>query len=480
MTIEIAPAAAVMHAGAVSPPADDLWAPPRRRLTLGLVLTVTLVAFESLAISTVMPLVSRDLGGLHLYGWVFSGFFLGSLMGIVLAGQAADRQGTMAPYVLGLALFAGGLLIGGLAPSMALLVVGRVVQGLGAGAIPAVAYTSVGRVIPTALRPRMFAVFASAWVIPGLLGPAAASAIAAAFGWRAVFLALLPLVAIAAAMTAPALDRRPPARGAGAAEPADRRPLALALVIGVALVLIAVADPRLPIAALELAVGAPLALAAFLRLVPPGTARLAPGLPAAVMARGMLTFAFFGVDAYVSLTFVEVRGQPAWVSGAALTAAALWWTTGAWIQQRLVASVGPRVLVVAGFAGVAAGIIGMLAAIHRLPLGPAVAVWSIAGLGMGLAYASISVTVLGAAEPGQEGAASASLQLTDVLGVVLGTGAGGACIAVGAARGWTPAASLQLAFAVMLAMAVFGIGAARRLPRCVPNGEPQMDTDGHG
>lgn len=463
MTIEPAPAAGAADGG-------GLWAPRRRRLTVGLVLTVTLVAFESLAISTVMPLVSRDLGGLSLYGWVFSGFFLGSLVGIVLAGQAADRRGTMAPYVLGLALFAGGLLIGGLAPSMALLVVGRVVQGLGAGAIPAVAYTSVGRVIPAALRPRMFAVFASAWVIPGLLGPAAASAIAAALGWRAVFLALLPLVAVAVAMTAPALDRRPPAGGAAAA--GDRRPRALQLVAGVALVLIAAGDPRAPLAALELAVGVPLALAAFLRLVPPGTVRLAPGMPAAVMTRGMLTFAFFGVDAYVSLTFVEVRGQPAWVAGAALTAAALWWTTGAWIQQRLVARAGPRALVTAGFAGVAAGVVGMIGAIDRLPLWPAVAVWSVAGLGMGLAYASLSVTVLGAAAPGQEGAASASLQLTDVLGVALGTGVGGACVTAGAARGWPPGASLDLAFAVMLAMAVCGLGAARRLPRRVPDGAP--------
>jgi MFS family permease len=181
----------------------------------------------------------------------------------------------------------------------------------------------------------------------------------------------------------------------------------------------------------------------------------------------------------VSLTFVEVRGQAAWVPGISLTLAALVWTTGAWIQQRLVASVGPRALVGAGFACVAVGIVGMLGAIDWLPLWPAVAAWSIAGLGMGLAYASISVTVLGLAAPGQEGNASASLQLTDVLGVVLGTGAGGAFIAIGATRGWPPAASLQLAFAVMLAMAALGIAAARRLPRMVPNGEPQMNTDGH-
>ena len=447
------------------PTADGLWAPARRRLAVGLVLTVTLVAFESLAISTAMPLVARDLGGLHLYGWVFSGFFLGSLLGIVLAGQAADRHGTMAPYLVGLALFAIGLLIGGLAPTMALLVAGRVVQGAGAGAIPAIAYTSVGRVIPTELRPRMFAVLASAWVIPSLLGPAAASALAAAVGWRAVFLALLPLVGVAAMMTAPALDRRAPAARAGAA--ADRRPAAAALVAGVTLVLAAVGGLPGSASAALLAVGAPLAFTAFLRLVPPGTVRLAPGLPAAVMARGMLTFAFFGVDAYVSLAFVEVRGQPAWVGGAALTAAALWWTTGAWIQQRLVSSLGPRRLVVAGFACVAAGVAGMFGALGPLPLWPAVGIWSIAGLGMGLAYASISVTVLASAPAGQEGAASASLQLTDVLGVALGTGVGGAFVAIGAARSWQPVASLELAFAVPLAVAVAGVLGARRLPSAV-------------
>src|SRR5262245_10173736 len=68
-----------------------IWVPGRKRLTAALVLTITLVAFESLAIATVMPVVSDDLGGLGLYGWVFSGFFLGSLIGIVLAGWAADR-----------------------------------------------------------------------------------------------------------------------------------------------------------------------------------------------------------------------------------------------------------------------------------------------------------------------------------------------------------------------------------------------------
>src|SRR4051812_44742731 len=108
-----------------------VWDAAHRRLTLGLVLTITLVAFEALAISTVMPIVADDIGGLQLYGWVFSGFFLANLLGTVVAGSMADRRGTAPPFVLGLVLFAAGLVVGGLAPSMGVLVAGPVAPGIG-------------------------------------------------------------------------------------------------------------------------------------------------------------------------------------------------------------------------------------------------------------------------------------------------------------------------------------------------------------
>ena len=118
-----------------------LMAPQRRALTVGLVLTVTFVASEALAVVTVMPVVARDLGGLRLYGWVFSGFMLGSVIGIVAAGREADRRGPAVPFVAGVALFGSGLALAGLAPSMGVLVAGRVLQGLGAGAAPSAADT---------------------------------------------------------------------------------------------------------------------------------------------------------------------------------------------------------------------------------------------------------------------------------------------------------------------------------------------------
>jgi MFS family permease len=449
---------------------EGVWAPQRRRLTLGLVLTITLVAFEALAISTVMPVVSDDLGGLGLYGWVFSGFFLGCLLGIVVAGQAADRRGTAFPFLVGLGLFAAGLCLGGLAPSMGILVAARVLQGIGAGAIPAIAYASVGRAYPPRIRPRVFAVFSSAWVIPGLVGPAAATAIEEAVSWRAVFLALLPLVVLAAVITVPALTRSIATGSADDAPPPDedRRPAAVALTLGAGAVLVAISGPPVWIAVPLLALAVPVAVRAFIGLVPAGTLRLAPGMPAAVLVRGILTFAFFGADAYVSLTFQDVRDQPTWVAGAALTGCTISWTAASWVQQRWILTAGPRRVVMTGFSLVALGIAGMIGALGPLPLVPSVASWSVAGFGIGLAYSPLSVTVLGLAEPGREGFASSSIQLADGLGTALGAGLGGVFVAFGDAQGWATRSALELAFPVTLAVAVAGIAAARRLPATLP------------
>jgi MFS family permease len=444
------------------------WAPHRRRLSIGLVLTVTLVAFEALAVSTVLPVVSDDLGGIGLYGWVFSAFFLGGMLGIVTAGRLADQRGTAVPYALGLALFAVGLVVGGLAPSMGVLVAARVAQGIGAGAIPAVAYTSVGRAYPAALRPRVFAIFSTAWVVPGLVGPAASSGIAHAIGWRGVFLALLPLVALAAVITLPALTRSVEHLDGDADRTSGRTGPVLTLIAGVAAVLVAIGGAPIGAAVALVVVGVPVAVAGFVRLVPEGTLRLAPGIPAAVAVKGMLTFAFFGADAYVSLTLQDVRDQDTWVAGMALTLTTIAWTAAAWVQERWIHRVGPRRVVRLGLLLVAIGVALLLGALGPLPVWAATVVWSIAGFGIGLAYSPISVVVLGLAEPGHEGSASAAVQLCDVLGTALGTGVGGAAVAVADSQGWAIASGLRIGFAVTLAVALAGAMAARRLPTTVP------------
>jgi MFS family permease len=442
-----------------------LWTPQTRALTVGLVLTITFVASEALAVVTVMPVVARDLGGLRLYGWVFSAFMLGSVVGIVAAGREADRRGPAVPFVAALILFASGLAIAGLAPSMEVLVGGRVLQGMGAGAVPSVAYAVIGRSFPGPLQARMMAVLSTAWVVPGVAGPALAAGVAHLFGWRWVFLGLLPVVAVAGSIAMPALIRLgPPASG----QVQEHRLIygiavaACATMLLAGLTLVAGSGAVLVGGAL-IAAGVAGGLPALRRLVPPGTLTARRGLPATILSRGLLTFAFFGADAYVTLAITAVRHRSPVVAGIAVTGATLGWTAGAWVQARLSETwEGPR-FVRTGLVIILAGIAGMVLVLQpTVPVAEGLVAWTVAGLGMGLAYAPLSLMMLRKAPPGGEGRASASLNLADVLGTAIGIGVGGAAVAAGA--GGNLAMGIAAAFAAAAAVGVVALVITRRLP----------------
>ncbi len=449
-----------------------LWGAEYRGLTAGLVLTVTMVASEALAVVTVMPVVARDLGGLRLYGWVFSAFMLGSMIGIVAAGREADRRGPALPFVAGVVVFGGGLAVAGLAPSMPVLVAGRALQGLGAGAVPAVAYASIGRTLPGPLRARMMALLSTAWVVPGLAGPALSAEVARVFGWRWVFLGLLPVVAVTASIAVPSLVRLGPPGSRPGAE--HRVTDGIAAAAGTALVLAGLTllarsgtDPAglraAAAGAAAVLAGMAAGLPALRRLVPPGTMAARRGLPATILARGLLTFAFFGADAYVTLTITVLRGRSTVLAGLAVTGATLAWTAGAWTQARLGTSWEGRRLVRAGLVIILAGIGGMiLVTMPAVPVEAGLAAWTVAGLGMGLGFAPISLLALREAPPGREGWASASLNLADVLGTAIGIGTGGAAVAAATGPGlrW----GITAAFGLSAAVAVAALGVTRRLP----------------
>jgi MFS family permease len=429
------------------------------------VLTVTFVASEALAVVTVMPVVARDLGGLRLYGWVFSGFMLGSVIGIVLAGREADRRGPAVPFAAGVVLFSAGLAIAGTAASMGVLVAGRVLQGMGAGAVPAVAYASIGRSFTGVLRARMMAVLSTAWVAPGLAGPAISAEVARLFGWRWVFLGLLPLVAVTGSIALPALIRLGPPAAVTAQE--QRLIDGIRTAAGAALILgglTLAAGSGAILAGLGLiAAGGLVGLPALRRLVPPGTLRVRPGLPATIACRALLTFAFFGADAYVTLTITVIRHRTPVVAGLAVTGATVAWTAGAWVQARLSESWEGRRLVRAGMVIILAGIAGMALILQpAVPVAAGIAAWTVAGLGMGLAYAPISLMMLKQAPPGQEGRTSASLNLADVLGTAIGIGVGGAAVA--AETGRDLRAGVAAAFIIAAAMGLVLLAVTRRLP----------------
>src|SRR5439155_25581580 len=147
---------------------DSLLAGRYRATTAGIVLVITLVAFEALAVATAMPTAVRQLNGLAYYSWPFTAFMVSSVVAMVLAGQRSDRRGPRGTLIVGLAIFAAGLVVAGTAHLMAVFVAGRAVQGMGAGAIIVSLYVVIAEVYDESLRPRVFAAISAAWVVPSL------------------------------------------------------------------------------------------------------------------------------------------------------------------------------------------------------------------------------------------------------------------------------------------------------------------------
>ncbi|HEV2006183.1 MAG TPA: MFS transporter [Candidatus Limnocylindrales bacterium] len=446
------------------PGEDGLWSPARRPLTLGLVLTITLVAAEALAVSTAMPIVAKDLGGLELYGLVFSAFLIGSLFGIVVVGGLIDRRGVVLPFVIGLVLFAIGLAIGGFAPSMPVLIAARFVQGIGGGTIPPVAYVAIGRSLPESLRPRMFAMLSTAWILPGVLGPAIAGIVAEVFHWRWIFLGLLPLIVLSGTMALRGLRPLPRIPATGAGSSLQRLADALVVAAGAALVTAGLSSET-PVLLVGLtAAGVLLIGIAFRRLTPPGTLSAARGYPTAVLLRGVLTLSFFCVDAYVALLLVEVRGWSAAEAGIALTAATISWTAGSWTQARLSTRFPPERFVRVGFPIVAIGIAGLgLILVPGVPAVLAVPIFAFCGLGMGLTYAQFALIVLRDVPSAIQGTVTAGLTLSDVIGTALGTGIAAAAVSTAVRQGEGPGPGIGIAIAVGAVVAMVGFLLSPRL-----------------
>jgi MFS family permease len=456
--------------------ASGLFGAQHRALTIGLVSIVTLVAFESLAVITILPDIEEDLRGLAWYGWVTTAFFLGTMIGIVFAGGQADRRGAGRPYLIGLILFAVGLVVAGAAPSMPALVVGRFVQGFGAGVVPAIGYVAIGRVYPVELRPRMFAVLSTAWVVPGVIGPALSERVSAWIGWRWVFLGLLPLVGVAGTLIVPALMRlRAPAPTTSPGGEVREAPLpwtrhrmveAVRVATGAALVVGSFTTTAWLVAP-ALVSGVVIGLPPLRRLTPPGTLVAAAGLPAVVLSRGLLTFAFFGTDTFVPHALTDGKGATTFAGSIAITTSTLGWTAATWVQERFITRTGEAFFVRIGYVALAIGIaiVSVAAGIDQLAFWMIHVGWTIAGFGMGLGYSAHAQMTLRCAPAASYGTATASLQLFDNLGVALGAGAAGVVVTLGDHVGWDPGAGVAMALIGPAACALIGLAVTRRLPR---------------
>ncbi|MFI6511217.1 MFS transporter [Streptosporangium sp. NPDC050855] len=437
-----------------------IFAPRYRALTVGTVALITLAAFEYLAVATAMPVVAAELNGHALYGLAFSGALAAGVVATVLGGRWGDLAGPVAPLWTGSGVFAVGLILAGVAPTMDVFIAGRFVQGFGAGMLQVAMYVLVSRVYPAELHPRVFSIFATAWVVPSMVGPAITGVVVESVGWRWVFYGVAVILLPAALLlwrglaSAPMSDQPPvPAR----ASIAWRLGWALLVAVGAALMqygasLMQYGGATRGAGLVLIVAGLAVLAAALPRLLPTGTLRAARGLPSVISLRGIAAGAVIGGEAFLPLMLRDERGLSLTMAGLVLTGGALSWSFGSWVVGRRRFERVP--LLRFGMLLITVGLVMMgLTVFAAVPIAAAFAGEIVLGLGMGVVYPTLSVLVLELSPPGQEGENSASLGVAESVYTVVSVAVAGALLAALGTLG----AVYLLCFALVALLAAGGI-----------------------
>lgn len=444
----------------------------RRALTVAVFVSVVAFAFESMGVSTAMPRAAQDLDGIGVYAWAFSLFVVGMLAATVASGRMADRVGPLRPLAAGIAAFVVGLVVAGTATTMAQLLAGRFIQGIGAGAANLALYVVVALVYPEDERATVMTWVSTAWVVPSLIGPSVAAWVTETWSWHWVFLGIIGLVAVGAVVgTRPLLAAVARLDGNDAHEQ-DPVPWWSGMVVAVCAVALQFAGQRagagqrgvLEVVLLTGAVAG--LLVALPRMMPPGFLRVRRGISSVVLARALTAGAFFGADAFLPLMLVETRGLSLLMAGGIVTIGSLGWFCGSWLQSRTWLHIPRHRLIIIGQLLIGFGCLGMIviAALPQVPVGFAAVFWVPAGLGMGLSIASTTLAVMSLSTPAQQGRNSSSLQVGEALGNSVIVGVAGTIFAF-----LHPGGDLELTFATILAamgvLALAGSSVATRIGR---------------
>jgi MFS family permease len=438
-----------------------------RSLTIGMCMTTVAIAFEAIAVATAMPVAARDLDGLPYYAWCFSLFVIGMLFATVVTGRLSDRIGPAKPLLVGLAIFAVGLVVSGTAEHMAQLIAGRLVQGLGSGAMNTAMLVVIAQAYTARQRPRLILYISTAWVLPSFLGPPVSAWLTNTFSWHWVFIAVLPLVAVGGAMALPTVltlihTYEPIPQDSGAAKPAA---LWAAGLVAAGAAAIQLAGQRLDRWSVALLVGGLAGLVVGLpRLMPPGFLRLRRGLSAVILVRGLLPGAYFGAETFIPLMLVEQRHIRLVLAGAVLTVGAVGWTVGSWLQSRPWVRIRRDRLITYGCLSVVLGLclVAATAAVPSLWFGLVGVAWVFAGLGMGLSISSSTLAVMTLSELAIQGRNASSLNLFDALGSGVFVGLSGTLFAA-----LRPTGNLALTFGVlvsaMVLVAILAVASSLRI-----------------
>jgi EmrB/QacA subfamily drug resistance transporter len=390
-------------------------------------------ALEATVVGTAMPTVIGDLGGLAHYSWVFSAYLLTSTASVPIWGRLSDLYGRRRMYLFGIAVFLVGSMMSGLAQSMVFLIVARLVQGLGAGAIIPLSMTIVGELYRLDERARTQAMFSGVWGLASIAGPLVGGYITDFLSWRWVFYINLPFGLLAGAVLMLAY----PASRLHTKVTVDWLGAGL-LFTGVSTLLIAIGDNGgsvVPWAAATIAL-----LGAFVvverrtvePILPINLLRM-PLMSRSTLVVFLTGIALFGAIAFIPLFVQAVLGGTATEAGQVLTPLFLGWVVMSVIGARMTLKIGYRVAAITGSALMTTGFFGLMLITPSSSRTLLLASCTLIGAGMGTQMLSVLLAVQHGVDRSQLGIATSLNQFSRSIGAAIGVAAMGAVLSRGLA-----------------------------------------------
>lgn len=395
---------------------------------------VVLHAINVYIATTILPSVVSDIGGIDYYAWNTTLFVAASILGSALSARLLTSAGPRSAYVIASLVFAIGTFICASAPSMPVMLAGRLIQGLGGGFLFALSYAMIRLVFDEALWPRAMALVSGMWGVATLVGPAVGGIFAELGVWRAAFWSLIPAAVLFALLAVAVLPKRRADKG-------ERSPLPLAQLVLLTSAVLAVSLGSVSstlswnIAGLVAAAVLTALLVATEgrarhRLLPEGALRITTALGALYATMSLLAVAVTSGEIFVPLFLQVLHHQSPLAAGYLAALMAAGWTLGS------IASAGAtgKSIRYAILAGPILGLTGMAALAVLMPTestGGGLAITPIClalvaiGLGVGLAWPHLLTRVFKVASAGEQALAAASITTVQLFATALGAALAG-------------------------------------------------------
>lgn len=394
--------------------------------------SIVLGAVDQTIVAAALPAIAGSFGVLEDISWVVVAYLIAATVAAPVCGQLGDALGRRRMLLVSLALHAVGTAIAAAAGSFAWLIVGRLLQGAAGGGLNTLTMAIIGEAVPPRERGRFQAWIAACFTLAAALGPVAGGWLTESFGWRAIFLAQLPVAALAFGMALRAPVRPGAVRHAGGLHFDAPGVVLFAAFVAPALLALSLAQ-QLSLAALPGAVGLALVAALGLALLLRRERRArVPLLPLGLLAEPTILrsnlFTACGHGALVALlSFLPIylqsaRGLSPGAVGLLLLPLALGGGIGGLSAGRAMTAIGlSSPLAAAGLALATAGLVAAAAIAPELPTAGLAALFGVIALGIGASYPVAQINAQVAAGPGRLGAAAASVQFARAFGAAIAT-----------------------------------------------------------